>query len=229
MGLLKNSLSAFGRLITVVALAGTFLVGLIGVVYLQLKGDEITIPKVVGKNFNEGKDELNINGLRIKKIATRYSNEDPNTILEQRPKAGTVAKTGLMISVVVSEPNPEGNEAPVDVKDDEEAIEEIESLPELKTDKKKKSESKAKKAESKTRDVIKKDDKKGEDEKTGDDNKSTDDKTTSGSDDKKPEVKKETVTPLPKPKEDKKAAPKNEDKKPTTSGDTRSRKVPPSN
>ncbi len=42
-----------------------------------------------------------------------------------------------MISVVVSEKNPDGNEAPVDVKDDDEAIKEIEDQPELKIDKKK--------------------------------------------------------------------------------------------
>ena len=51
MGLFKNGLSAIGRLLTVVALAGTFIVGMVGVVYLQLSGEEIEIPKVCRKEF----------------------------------------------------------------------------------------------------------------------------------------------------------------------------------
>lgn len=225
---MKNSLSAIGRLITVIALAGTFMVGLFGVVYLQLRGEEIKIPKVVGKNFNDGKDELVSNGLRIKKIASRYSNEPPNTILEQRPKAGTVAKTGLMISVVVSEKNPDGSEVPVDVKDDEEAIEEIEALPELKTDKTKKKASTKPKPDTKSRDVIKKDSDKTKDSKTktSDDKKAGDDKPANdGGDDKKNDGKKDDKTTTPKPPE----KPKNDDKKPTTGGDSRPRTATKSN
>ncbi len=231
MGLFKNGLSAIGRLLTVVALAGTFVVGLVGVVYLQLRGEEITIPKIVGKDFNDGKDELTLNGLKIRKIASRYSNEDPNTILEQRPKAGTVAKTGLMISVIVSEPNPDGSEAPVDVKDDDEAIEEIESLPELKTDKaKKKAKAVEKKKETKSRDVVKIDDKSTSGDGKSDDRKDADGKKDSdGGDATKPDVKKDDKG-SPKARDETKSAPKKVDEtKPKTSGDTRSRKVPPSN
>ncbi len=155
MELFKKSAFAIGRLLIVGALGGTFLFGMFGVVYLQLKGEEVKIPRVVGKNYNDGVDELALQGLRIRKIASRYSEEKPNTILEQRPRAGTTAKTGLMISVVVSQPNPDGTEAPAAVKDDDEVIEEIEELPELKTEKaKKKSKSKSKNAGAKTRDVI---------------------------------------------------------------------------
>lgn len=233
MGLLKNSLSALGRLLTVVALAATFLVGLVGVVYLQLSGEEITIPKVVGKNFNVGKDELTSNGLKIKKIASRYSNEEPNTILEQRPRAGTVAKTGLMISVIVSEPNPDGYEEPVKVKDDEEAIDEIESLPELKTDKSKKKSSKSKKPEKKNRDVIKKDNDKedSKDDKkegaTDDSKKDSADKTkTDTKTDNKADSKKNTTTPPktnkpPKPKGVVEPKPKKDSKKPAKTGNNK--------
>lgn len=231
MGLFKNGLSAIGRLLTVVALAATFLVGLFGVVYLQLRGEEITIPKVVGKNFNEGKDELTTNGLRIKKVASRYSNEEPNTILEQRPKAGTVAKTGLMISVVVSEVNPDGSEEPTTIKDDDEAIDEIEALPELKTEKtKKKSRSKSKKsAKKKTRDVAKPKSKKDSKDKAKD---AAADKPKVGEQlprgrETKPAVAKPRTD---KPKTKKKAPPKKkETKKPATTGETRSRKVGKSN
>jgi len=156
MEILKHGLSAIGKLFMAGALAAAFFAGLFGVVYMQLTGGEVEIPKIVGMNFNDGLDELNSKGLRIRKIASRYSNEDPNTILEQRPRAGTVAKTGLIISVVVSEKNPEGDEeAPAEVKDDDEAIEEIQDLPELKTDKsRRQSKASDKKEEPKTRDVI---------------------------------------------------------------------------
>ena len=164
---MKSGFSAIGKLVVFFVLLVTFFVGLFGVVYLQLKGEEVEIPKVVGKNFNDGRDDLAGLGLRIKKIATRYSNEAPNTILEQRPRAGSTAKTGLMISVVVSESNPDGNELPVDIKDDEEVIEEIGQQPELKIDQPKKKAPTTKKPP-KTRDVEVKT---PEDEATGGDEK----------------------------------------------------------
>ena len=186
--------------------------------------------KFVGKNFNVGKDELTQNGLKIKRIATRYSNEEPNTILEQRPRAGTVAKTGLMISVIVSEENPDGNEEPVDIKDDEEGTDDIEALPELKTTKSKKKSSG--KSKSKTRDVIKKDKKKkskdDKKDKAKTETKKTD-KADDGKDKKKPNPKDVKPKTLDKPKDVKPAKPKKEKTKPKTGGDTRSRKVPPSN
>ena len=179
MSFLKKGASAIGRLVLVGVLAATFLTGLFGVVYYQLKGEEVEIPKLVGKNFNQGTDELALHGLRIKKIASRYSEEKPNTILEQRPRAGTTGKTGLIISVVVSKPNPDGAEAPADVKDDDEAIEEIEDLPELKTDKaKKKTKSKPKETSPKTRDVIEEKSSDAEGDKTGNDPAGKDSKTT---------------------------------------------------
>lgn len=159
MGLIKKGLSAIGKFFIVMALAGAFLVGMVGVVYMSLVGEELTIPEVVGKNFDESEKELTALGLKIKKIATRYSEEPPNTILEQRPRAGEAAKTGLMVSVIVAQPNPEGNEAPADVKkkgSDEEAIEEIEDLI-SDTPKKssKNNQNSNKKKTSSTRDVIK--------------------------------------------------------------------------
>ena len=240
MGFLEKGLSAIGRLLVVASLAATFLVGMLGVVYLQLKGEEVEIPKVVGKNFNDGQDELASYGLRIKKIASRYSEEKPNTILEQRPRAGTTGKSGLMISVVVSQENPDGSEAPTDLKDDEDAIEEIEELPELKTEKvKKKKKTKPKKTASKTRDVIPDKSKENDEAKA---------ETAAADSDKKPDAKKadkkagadkktpgdkNTVTTSPKPKTDK-AKPKTPAKtpataKPTKAGDTRPRKAKKSN
>lgn len=102
------------------ALAGAFLVGLFGVVYLSLRGEEIQVPEIVGKNREEAEKELTSLGLKMKKRADRYSQEKPNTILEQSPKAGTTAKTGQQILVVVSQLNPESSEAPATVEKDEE-------------------------------------------------------------------------------------------------------------
>lgn len=226
MGLLKSGASAVGKLFIILTLFVTFLIGMFGVIYVQLKGEEVSIPKVVGKNFNDGREDLSGVGLRIKKIATRYSNEEPNTILEQRPRAGTTAKSGLMISVVVSEKNPDGSELPVKIKDDDAVIGEIEQQPELKIDKQK-PKSKSKKESPKTRDVIKETD---------------DDETPSGGADKpggsepaagndpaqNPEQKGADPKPVAVPPKLVPSAPpkpKEEPNKPKTSGDLRNRKI----
>ena len=158
MSFIKSGLSAIGKFFIVVALAGAFIVGLVSVVYMSLKGEEVQIPEIVGKDFKQSETELASLGLKIRRIANRYSEEPPNTILEQRPRAGSTAKSGLMISVIVAQPNPEGSEAPADIKkkaDDEEDIEEIEDLI---SDKPKKSTRKQpianKKKASTSRDVI---------------------------------------------------------------------------
>lgn len=123
MSFLKTGASAIGKLFIVAALAAAFLVGLFGVVYLSLRGEEIKVPEVTGKDFLESEKELTQLGLRIKKRATRYSQEKPNTVLEQSPKAGETAKTGQLILVVVSQVNPESTEAPATVdKDTEEDV-----------------------------------------------------------------------------------------------------------
>jgi hypothetical protein len=229
MDFLKQGASAIGKILIAISLGAAFFAGLVGVIYLQLSGTEVEIPKVVGKNFNEGQDELSSMGLRIKKIATRYSNDNPNTILEQRPRAGTVAKTGLIISVVVSEPNPPGTEPPAEVKDDQEAIEEIQDLPELKTDKsKRQSKTSDKKEEPKTRDVI--EDKTdagaatGASENAGEGKTADDAKAGEKSPGEKKDpgagTKQDTVKP-PKPAAD--------TSKPPSSGEVRPRKTPPSN
>ena len=158
MKIIKAGLSALGKFFIVLALAGAFIVGLVSVVYMSLKGEEVQIPEIIGKDFKQSETELASLGLKIRKIANRYSEEPPNTILEQRPRAGSTAKSGLMVSVIVAQPNPEGNEAPADVikkSDDEEAIEEIEDLI---SDKPKKSnktnQNSNKKKSSTTRDTI---------------------------------------------------------------------------
>ena len=116
----------------VVLLAATFLVGMVSVVYLSLQGEEIKVPEIVGKNFAESEKELESLGLRIKKRADRFSEEAPNTVLEQLPKPGDTVKTGQMILVVTSKATSDGTETPMTIqksnKDDKDDTEKIEEL-----------------------------------------------------------------------------------------------------
>lgn len=159
MGLIKIGFSAIGKFFIVLTLAAAFIVGMVGVVYMSLRGEEIKIPEIVGKDFGESEKELASLGLKVKRIANRYSEEKPNTILEQRPRAGDTAKSGLMISVIVAQANPEGTEAPADVRKKTQDQDDIEEIEELISDKPKKSNkantNSTKKKSSTTRDIIK--------------------------------------------------------------------------
>jgi hypothetical protein len=159
MSLVRKGASAFGKLFIVLALAGTFVVGAVGVVYMSLQGAEMKVPEIVGKDLVESEKELAALGLRIKKRADRYSNEKPNTILEQLPKAGDTVKTGQMILVVTSKTNPEGEEAPATIKksltEEEEDSKKIEELISDKPKKSNKTNTNTNKKKSETtRDVI---------------------------------------------------------------------------
>ncbi len=116
MSLIKTITSAFGKMAIVAALLGAFLVGLVSVVWLSLRGDEIKVPEVVGKDVLESEKELAALGLKLKRRANRFSEEKPNTVLEQLPKSGETVKTGQVISVVVSRINPEGSEEPATIE-----------------------------------------------------------------------------------------------------------------
>ncbi|MEO8072454.1 MAG: PASTA domain-containing protein [Acidobacteriota bacterium] len=157
MSFIQKGASAFGKLIIVIALAATFAVGLVGVVYMSLQGQEIKVPDLVGKDFTSGENELASLGLRIKKRADRLSSEKPNTILEQLPKAGETVKTGQMILVVRSkfDPNAEADKpATLKQNDDEDDSEKIEELISDKPKVSKKNTNSNKKKTSTTRDVI---------------------------------------------------------------------------
>lgn len=160
MSFIKKSTSALGKLIMVVLLAAAFLAGLVSVVLLSLQGEEIKVPEIVGKNFTETEKELAALGLRIKKRADRYSEEAPNTVLEQLPKAGDTVKTGQMILVVISKASSDGTEAPMTIqKSNKVETDDSEKIEELIDDKPKKNSNKAtttnkKKTTTTTRDVI---------------------------------------------------------------------------
>lgn len=151
--MVKTGISAIGKLFIVAALAGAFVVGMISVVYMSLRGEEIVIPEIVGKDFAQSEKELEALGLKVKKVRSIYSKEKPNTILEQRPRAGETGKTGLMISVYVAEPNPDGQEAPATIVKDEEEVETTADL-EIPSDKKKANKNSNVKRATTTRDVT---------------------------------------------------------------------------
>jgi beta-lactam-binding protein with PASTA domain len=160
VSIIKKSASAFGKLIVVITLAATFLVGLLTVVYLRLQGEEMKVPEIVGKDFVESERELAELGLRIKKRADRPSTEKQNTVIEQLPKAGDTVKTGQMILVVTSKGGVEAGETPVTLKKNTNEEEDSEKIEELISDKPKKSNktnqnsNSNKKKTSTTRDVL---------------------------------------------------------------------------
>lgn len=223
MSFFKKIGSALGKLLIVACLAAAFLLGMGFVVYRSLQGSEITVPEIVGKNFADSEKELEGLGLRIKKRADRYSEEAPNTVLEQLPKPGDTVKTGQLILVITSKPNPEGDEKPTTLKKGNTSVEEddTEKIEELISDKpKKKSNSNAntnKKKASTSRDVIKDN---SNSNTSSSDNKNSSDPNNSSKDNKNsstPPAKTPNPTGTPKP---------TTNKTPATSGDTRPRRNP---
>ncbi len=214
--------SALGKLLIVATLAVAFLFGMGFVVYRSLQGSEIIVPEIVGKNFAESERELEALGLRIKKRADRYSEELPNTVLEQLPKPGDTVKTGQLILVVTSKPNPEGDEKPTTIKKGNVPVEDdSDKIEELISDKpKKKTNSNVntnKKKASTSRDVIKDN---SNSNTSGSNNSSSDSNNNSTKDNRDgatPPAKTPNPAGTPKP---------TTNKTPATSGETRPRRNP---
>lgn len=129
MSIIDSGLSALGRLAAIGLLAGAFLLGLAGVVYMSLQGEELTVPEITGKSVADSKKELALLGLTIKERASRISAEAPGTVVEQLPKSGETVKTGQMIYVVTSKGGGEAD-VPESLKNtsDEEEAEKIEEM-----------------------------------------------------------------------------------------------------
>jgi PASTA domain len=103
VSLAKRTLQALGKVGIVVAIGIAFLSGLAGTVYLSLRSAEVKVPEVVGKDRLAAESALNDAGLHLRQSATRYSAEaQPNTILDQFPRAGEVVKVGQTVAVVLS-------------------------------------------------------------------------------------------------------------------------------
>jgi len=130
VSIVNSGISAIGRLAALALLAGAFLFGLAGVVYMSLQGTEVKVPEITGKGFLESEKELAELGLKIKKRADRFSSEAPNTVIEQLPKPGETVKTGQLILVVTSKGAGEGNEKPPTLKNpsDEDDTKKIEEM-----------------------------------------------------------------------------------------------------
>jgi beta-lactam-binding protein with PASTA domain len=156
MSIISKAFSAIGKLATVAILLAAFLGGMVGVVYMSLSGQEITVPEITGKDFFESEKELAALGLKIKRRADRPSGEKMNTVLEQLPKAGETVKTGQLIFVVVSKAGAEGDVTPKSLIKDLET-DDSKTIEEMITDKPKKSRSNSnantKKKADTTRDV----------------------------------------------------------------------------
>lgn len=225
MSLLKSGASAFGKLLVFAGLAAAFGAGLIGAVFLSLRGEEVKVPEIVGKDFGASEQEIEGLGLKIKKRATRYSQERPNTVLEQLPKAGDTVKTGQTILVVISEQNPEGTEAPATIKkstETEEPTDSTDIAPEktVKTNKN----TNVKKPAQTTRDVASNKNKNSNT--AGDNSNAANKKSNSNATDKTSANK--TIQIAPANKTDAKPAPAKSPAAAKTpgSGDVRSRKIP---
>lgn len=220
MSLVKSGMSAVGRLLVVVALLGAFILGLFGVVIFSLRGEEVTVPELVGKDYPASEKELAALGLKIKNRATRYSQQAPNTILEQSPRPGETVKTGIPVFVTISRAYTEGDERPV-----EEVVKPTETQPTN-------NENEAVNTALTKKDKPKRDPKKAANTNanTGKDNKaantagSGDNKSTSGSNDSgTPANSNKSNDNKAKPPATPKPAPA---KTPASSGDTRNRRTP---
>ena len=130
MSIASLGVSAIGKLVAVALLAGAFLFGLAGVVYMSLQGKEVLVPDITGKDFQDSEKELALLGLKLKKRADRPSAEKPNTVIEQLPKPGDTVKTGQLILVVTSKQTADGEETPATVKKptDEDDVDKIEEM-----------------------------------------------------------------------------------------------------
>ena len=116
MSIVSSGFSAIGRLAAAALLAGAFLFGLAGVVYMSLQGTEVRVPDITGKDFSDSEKDLASLGLKLKKRADRPSTEKPNTVIEQLPKPGDTVKTGQLILVVTSKQSTTGDESPAAIK-----------------------------------------------------------------------------------------------------------------
>ncbi len=203
MSVINTGLSAIGKLFTVVLLLATFIVGMAGVVYMSLSGEEVKVPEITGKDFSDSEKELASLGLKIKKRADRLSSEKMNTVLEQLPKAGETVKTGQMILVVVSKAGVEGEETPKSLLKDIEA-DDTEKIEEMISDKPKKAKTNSnsntgKKKADATRDVI--GNSNTDTKSSGDNSKPEDDKGEKSNRSDKPADKPKETPGVVKPKE----------------------------
>ncbi|HEX8127512.1 MAG TPA: PASTA domain-containing protein [Pyrinomonadaceae bacterium] len=114
--------SALGKVAILIAIAGLFLVGMAGTVYLSLRSPEVEVPEVTGKNILEAEKILADAGLNVRRRASRYSAEvKADTVLDQTPRPGEHVKAGQTIAVVISRAEAKEGESSVGIRRDDEA------------------------------------------------------------------------------------------------------------
>jgi hypothetical protein len=125
---MKRGIDVFGRLVGLGILLAIFLFSMGSVVFMSLQGAEVRVPEITGKDLSAGEEVLASLGLKLKKRADRFSEEAPNTIIEQLPKPGETVKTGQLILVVTSKGPGEGMLPKALQKSDEDDSEKIEEM-----------------------------------------------------------------------------------------------------
>ncbi|HEV2882989.1 MAG TPA: PASTA domain-containing protein [Pyrinomonadaceae bacterium] len=113
--------SALGKVAILIAIAGFFLVGMAGTVYLSLRSPEVEVPEVTGKNILDAEKILADAGLNVRRRASRYSAEvAADTVLDQTPRPGDHVKAGQTIAVVISRAEAKEGESSVGIRRDDE-------------------------------------------------------------------------------------------------------------
>jgi hypothetical protein len=112
VSLVKGTLSALRRIGIVIGVAIAFLFGMATTVYLSLRSSEVKVPEVVGKDRFDAEHILGNAGLNFRVRATRPSTQQkPETVLFQLPRAGEVVKTGQTVAMDISRVAKEGETA----------------------------------------------------------------------------------------------------------------------
>ncbi len=89
---------------------------------------EIEIPDFTGMTMEEAKKEAKKYGLYLVKGGVKVGNAAANTVLEQDPKAGTIAHQGDVISLIVAADQGKIYMPDVQYKDEVEAVAEIQNI-----------------------------------------------------------------------------------------------------
>jgi len=103
-----RTLSALGKIGTVISVIFVFLFGLVGTVYLSLRTAEVKVPDLTGKDRYNAEKTLDDLGLKIRVRGTKPTADKPDTILSQLPEAGSTVKAGIQVAVEVSRAPKEG-------------------------------------------------------------------------------------------------------------------------
>ena len=91
------------KLVTTVILAAAFFISAGLVIFLSLKGKEVTVPNLVGRSEGDAERLVEAEGLRLR-VRNRTTDEkiQANLISDQIPNSGTSVKAGQVVNVTIS-------------------------------------------------------------------------------------------------------------------------------